>query len=133
LYNDEQIRAKSGLDAIHYLSFQRHLIFLGCIFLIVSVTIILPINCQEKESSGTYEYSFANCTIENLGSKDNHRLWCHDSLPLIYLVLTVIVLRHFSKSLAIAERDPEISRTIMISRIAKRNSNSTKLEKHFQL
>ncbi|GBP51746.1 CSC1-like protein 1 [Eumeta japonica] len=45
----EQILAKCGPDAVHYLSFQRHLITLMFIVTLVSVGIILPANFQGRK------------------------------------------------------------------------------------
>lgn len=41
---DEEIREKCGEDAVHYLSFQRHIIGLLVVIGVLSVGIILPIN-----------------------------------------------------------------------------------------
>ncbi|CAG7832083.1 unnamed protein product [Allacma fusca] len=125
---DAQIEAKSGPDAVYYLSFQRHLIFIGCVIMVVSIVIVLPINAQGNPASNLTE--FQSLTIRNLGERGK-LLWVHVSLTIVYLIVTVAVLRHFSKSLAFAERDPVMSRTVMISRIAKRNSQCDKLERHF--
>lgn len=41
---DEEIREKCGEDAVHYLSFQRHIIGLLVIVGVLSVGIVLPVN-----------------------------------------------------------------------------------------
>lgn len=40
----EEIREKCGEDAVHYLSFQRHIIGLLVVVGVLSVGIILPVN-----------------------------------------------------------------------------------------
>jgi calcium permeable stress-gated cation channel len=44
----QQILAHCGPDAVHYLSFQQHLIFVMAIITVVVIVIILPINFQGK-------------------------------------------------------------------------------------
>lgn len=44
LRRDEEIREKCGEDAVHYLSFQRHIIGLLVVVGVLSVGIILPVN-----------------------------------------------------------------------------------------
>ena len=44
LCRDEEIREKCGEDAVHYLSFQRHIIGLLVVVGVMSVGIILPVN-----------------------------------------------------------------------------------------
>ena len=38
------MKAKCGIDAVHYMSFQRHLIFLLAVVTAASLAIILPVN-----------------------------------------------------------------------------------------
>uniref|UniRef100_A0A4W5Q9S3 Transmembrane protein 63B n=1 Tax=Hucho hucho TaxID=62062 RepID=A0A4W5Q9S3_9TELE len=44
LLEDEEIREKCGEDAVHYLSFQRHIIGLLVVVGVLSVAIVLPVN-----------------------------------------------------------------------------------------
>lgn len=44
LCRDDEIREKCGEDAVHYLSFQRHIIGLLVVAGVLSVGIILPVN-----------------------------------------------------------------------------------------
>uniref|UniRef100_A0A9J8CQJ1 Transmembrane protein 63C n=2 Tax=Cyprinus carpio TaxID=7962 RepID=A0A9J8CQJ1_CYPCA len=43
-HRDEEIRSKCGIDAITYLSFQRHIILLMMVVCLLSLSIILPVN-----------------------------------------------------------------------------------------
>ena len=38
------MKAKCGIDAVHYMSFQRHLIFLLALVTVASLAVILPVN-----------------------------------------------------------------------------------------
>ena len=51
-YSNEQVKSKSGPDAVHYLSFQRHLMFLLSIMTVVSLAVILPINLSGDLQGG---------------------------------------------------------------------------------
>ena len=44
LCRDDEIREKCGEDAVHYLSFQRHIIGLLGVVGVLSVGIVLPVN-----------------------------------------------------------------------------------------
>ncbi len=41
---DEEIRSKCGIDAVTYLSFQRHIILLMTVVCLLSLAVILPVN-----------------------------------------------------------------------------------------
>uniref|UniRef100_A0A8D2LMC3 Transmembrane protein 63A n=1 Tax=Varanus komodoensis TaxID=61221 RepID=A0A8D2LMC3_VARKO len=80
--SDEDIHERCGNDAIIYLHFQRHLICLLVIVSMLSLCVILPVNL----SGGL------------LGKKLNNLLWLHIIFAIIYLMLTVIFMRHHSRS-----------------------------------
>lgn len=63
-YRDEQILAKSGRDAVQYLSFQRHIVVYMMIVCVVSIAIVLPINFQGTLEGGPKE--FGHTTMANL-------------------------------------------------------------------
>ncbi|KAF7666558.1 hypothetical protein LDENG_00101530 [Lucifuga dentata] len=91
---EEKIKARCGIDAVHYLSFQRHLIMLLMLITVTSLAVIMPVNL----SGGLLENeNFGRTTIGNL-QKDNHLLWLHTVFAVLYLGLTVALLqRHTSQ------------------------------------
>lgn len=66
---DEEIREKCGEDAVHYLSFQRHIIGLLVVVGVLSVGIVLPVNLSGdllgksyaplQRPTATYDWSFS--------------------------------------------------------------------------
>uniref|UniRef100_A0A8D3DXI2 Transmembrane protein 63A n=1 Tax=Scophthalmus maximus TaxID=52904 RepID=A0A8D3DXI2_SCOMX len=90
--NDEKMKAKCGMDAVHYLSFQRHLIVLLVIMTVASLSVILPVNLSGDLLGGFDAKDFGRTTIGNL-QKGNNLLWLHTVFAVLYLILTVIVLR----------------------------------------
>ena len=44
--SDDKFMRKCGVDAVQYLKFQRHMIFLVAIMTVVCLAVILPINIQ---------------------------------------------------------------------------------------
>lgn len=64
IYRDEQILAKSGKDAVQYLSFQRHMVVYLMIVCVISIAIVLPINFQGTLEGGPKE--FGHTTMANL-------------------------------------------------------------------
>uniref|UniRef100_A0A8D3DIL3 Transmembrane protein 63A n=1 Tax=Scophthalmus maximus TaxID=52904 RepID=A0A8D3DIL3_SCOMX len=89
--DDEKMKAKCGMDAVHYLSFQRHLIVLLVIMTVASLSVILPVNLS-GDLLGNEAKDFGRTTIGNL-QKGNNLLWLHTVFAVLYLILTVIVLR----------------------------------------
>ncbi|XP_061560413.1 CSC1-like protein 1 isoform X3 [Phycodurus eques] len=95
--DDEKIKARCGADAVHYLSFQRHLIILLLIITVTSLSIILPVNLT-GDLLGNKPQSFGRTTIGNLQKGDNW-LWLHTVFAVLYLALTVVVLRHHTSQM----------------------------------
>uniref|UniRef100_A0A8C2L3V8 Transmembrane protein 63Ba n=1 Tax=Cyprinus carpio TaxID=7962 RepID=A0A8C2L3V8_CYPCA len=93
---DDEIREKCGEDAVHYLSFQRHIIGLLVVVGVLSVGIVLPVNFSGNLLENN-AYSFGRTTIANLKS-GNNLLWLHTTFAFLYLLLTVYSMRrHTSK------------------------------------
>uniref|UniRef100_A0A8C3A0R3 Transmembrane protein 63B n=1 Tax=Cyclopterus lumpus TaxID=8103 RepID=A0A8C3A0R3_CYCLU len=96
---DEEIREKCGEDAVHYLSFQRHIIGLLVVVGVLSVGIILPVNF-----SGNLLGDFGRTTIANLNA-DNALLWLHTTFAFLYLLLTVYSMRRHTSKMHYKEDD----------------------------
>ncbi|KAJ3606815.1 hypothetical protein NHX12_026334 [Muraenolepis orangiensis] len=94
--DSEKVKARCGMDAVHYLSFQRHLIFLLTMVTVCSLTIFLPVNLS-GELLGNEPFDFGRTTIGNL-RKGNKLLWLHTVFAVLYLILTVAVLRHYTEA-----------------------------------
>ncbi|MPC13600.1 CSC1-like protein 2 [Portunus trituberculatus] len=103
---DEQILAKSGRDAVQYLSFQRHIVIYLMIVCIISISIVLPINFQGTLEGGKKE--FGHTTMANLNPQ------------------------RFSKKLDLKEVTTSASRTLMITRVPRRACHKDTILKHFQ-
>lgn len=125
---DESILAKSGQDAVQYLSFQRNVILLVGIITLISLGIILPINFAGDHTDGSQ--SFANTTVRNLTDKSSW-LWVHVTFAILYLPLSIFVMRRFSMKLHFEIID-SVSRTLMITDIPRRYCEITSLEQHFK-
>lgn len=95
--DEEKIKARCGMDAVHYLSFQRHLIGLLIIITVTSLGIILPVNLS-GDLMGNNPQSFGRTTIGNLKA-GNDLLWLHTVFAVLYLVLTVVLLRHHTSQI----------------------------------
>ncbi|KAM6992399.1 CSC1-like protein 1 [Tautogolabrus adspersus] len=95
--DEEKIKARCGMDAVHYLSFQRHLIGLLIVITVTSLGIILPVNLS-GDLMGNNPQSFGRTTIGNLQA-GNDLLWLHTVFAVLYLVLTVLLLRHHTSQI----------------------------------
>uniref|UniRef100_A0A7N8WKV5 CSC1-like protein 2 n=1 Tax=Mastacembelus armatus TaxID=205130 RepID=A0A7N8WKV5_9TELE len=113
-YRDEEIREKCGEDAIHYLSFQRHIIGLLVVVGVLSVGIVLPVNFSGDLLENN-AYSFGRTTIANLKT---NLLWLHTSFAFMYLLLTVYSMRRHTSKMHYKE-DDLVKRTLFINGISK--------------
>uniref|UniRef100_A0A8C5CM04 CSC1-like protein 2 n=1 Tax=Gadus morhua TaxID=8049 RepID=A0A8C5CM04_GADMO len=98
---DEEIREKCGEDAVHYLSFQRHIIGLLVVVGVLSVGIVLPVNFSGDLLENN-AYSFGRTTIANLKT---NLLWLHTSFAFMYLLLTVYSMRRHTSKMHYKEDD----------------------------
>ena len=55
---------KSGADAVQYLQFQRYLIVLMVIIVVLSIGVILPVNFSGSQETGAD--NFGRTTISNI-------------------------------------------------------------------
>uniref|UniRef100_A0A452THT2 Transmembrane protein 63B n=1 Tax=Ursus maritimus TaxID=29073 RepID=A0A452THT2_URSMA len=122
------IRDKCGGDAVHYLSFQRHIIGLLVVVGVLSVGIVLPVNFSGDLLENN-AYSFGRTTIANLKS-GNNLLWLHTSFAFLYLLLTVYSMRRHTSKMRYKE-DDLVKRTLFINGISK-YAESEKIKKHFE-
>ncbi|KAI4882995.1 hypothetical protein NFI96_015791 [Prochilodus magdalenae] len=89
--DEAMVRERCGMDAVHYLSFQRHLIILLFFVCVLSVSVILPVNLSGNLLEND-PYNFGRTTIGNLQNKDK-LLWLHTVFAVLYLILTMVLLR----------------------------------------
>uniref|UniRef100_A0A8C2CRV8 Transmembrane protein 63A n=1 Tax=Cyprinus carpio TaxID=7962 RepID=A0A8C2CRV8_CYPCA len=93
------VQERCGVDAVHYLSFQKHLVILLLLICVLSVTIILPVNLS-GDLLGNDPYSFGRTTIANL-KKGDLLLWLHTVFAVLYLMITVALWEMCSGKLSI--------------------------------
>lgn len=141
---DEHVRRKSGPDAVHYLSFQRHIIAYMSVVCVIGIAVVLPINFQ-----GTLEgdhQKFGHTTISNLSPR-SPLMWVHVTLAFLFLPLGIAFTRHHSRQLGLnsADLDPDntssvdneanqsfLARTVMITHVPRRSCQKDTLCRHFQ-
>ncbi|XP_041043443.1 CSC1-like protein 2 isoform X2 [Carcharodon carcharias] len=125
---DEEIREKCGEDAVHYLSFQRHIVGLLVVIGVLSVGIVLPVNFSGDLLENN-AYSFGRTTIANLNS-GNDLLWLHTAFSFLYLLLTVYSMRRHTSKMHYRE-DDLVKRTLFITGLSK-YAEPDKIKQHFQ-
>uniref|UniRef100_A0A665VQS8 Transmembrane protein 63Ba n=1 Tax=Echeneis naucrates TaxID=173247 RepID=A0A665VQS8_ECHNA len=125
---DVCIREKCGEDAVHYLSFQRHIIGLLVVVGVLSVGIILPVNFSGNLLENN-AYSFGRTTIANLDT-DNTLLWLHTTFAFLYLLLTVYSMRRHTSKMHYKE-DDVVKRTLFVNGISK-YAEETEIKQHFE-
>ncbi|XP_057586113.1 CSC1-like protein 1 isoform X3 [Hippopotamus amphibius kiboko] len=135
--HDDQILEWCGEDAIHYLSFQRHIIFLLVVVSFLSLCVILPVNLS-GDLLDKDPYSFGRTTIANLQTEwchlpprpSNNLLWLHTVFAVLYLILTVGFMRHHTQSIKYKEENL-VRRTLFITGLPREARKET-VESHFR-
>ncbi|NXQ50598.1 CSCL1 protein, partial [Catharus fuscescens] len=125
--HDDEIHERCGEDAIHYLAFQRHIICLLIAISILSVCVILPVNLS-GDLLDKDPYSFGRTTIVNLQTSNN-LLWLHTVFAVVYLILTVVFMRHHMKYVTYREENI-VKCTLFITGLPKNASEET-VQNHF--
>uniref|UniRef100_A0A8C6QU04 Transmembrane protein 63a n=3 Tax=Nannospalax galili TaxID=1026970 RepID=A0A8C6QU04_NANGA len=126
--HDDQILEWCGEDAIHYLSFQRHIIFLLVVVSFLSLCVILPVNLS-GDLLDKDPYSFGRTTIANLQT-DNDLLWLHTVFSVIYLLLTVGFMWHHTRS--IRYKEESLARQTLFITGLPREARKETVESHFR-
>lgn len=124
--NREQVLAKCGPDAVHYLSFQRHLITLMFVITLVSICVILPINFQGTNLQVDAS-TFSRTTLSNLNGQSNW-LWVHTLFSIAFLPLSVMIMRRCTGRKPVPT---SLTGTVMISNISKSDRNEATIKAYF--
>ncbi|XP_071335090.1 CSC1-like protein 1 isoform X2 [Trachinotus anak] len=125
--DEEKIKARCGMDAVHYLSFQRHLIVLLLVITVTSLSIILPVNLSGN-LLGNKPKDFGRTTVGNL-QKGNNLLWLHTVFAVLYLALTVVLLRHYTSQMKGIRR--ETTRNTLFLRSVPKTATEEAVMTHF--
>uniref|UniRef100_A0A1A8GP98 Transmembrane protein 63C n=2 Tax=Nothobranchius korthausae TaxID=1143690 RepID=A0A1A8GP98_9TELE len=125
---DEEIRSKCGVDAVTYLSFQRHILLLMTVVSLLSLAVILPVNFSGS-LQGDGPENFGRTTLANVSAKDSF-LWLHSIFALVYFIITLLCMAHHSTRLEF-RGDEKVSRTLMITSIPREISDPGLVTKHF--
>ncbi|XP_059366703.1 CSC1-like protein 1 [Carassius carassius] len=125
--DETSVQEKCGVDAVHYLSFQKHLVIMLLIICVLSIAIILPVNLSGN-LLGNDPYSFGRTTIGNLKQGDT-LLWLHTVFAVLYLMITVGLLRRHTSKMKGTKRD--IARNTLFVRSVPTAASSETIKTHF--
>uniref|UniRef100_A0A671WZR2 Transmembrane protein 63A n=1 Tax=Sparus aurata TaxID=8175 RepID=A0A671WZR2_SPAAU len=123
-FSEEKIKSRCGMDGVHYLSFQRHLIVLLVIIMVMSLGVILPVNLTGDLLGGYNE--FGRTTLGNLpkGFVVMTKLFA-----VLYLILTVFLLRHYTSQIKGMPR--ETTRNTLFVRSVPKTATEEEVKTHF--
>uniref|UniRef100_A0A3Q3JV39 Transmembrane protein 63A n=1 Tax=Monopterus albus TaxID=43700 RepID=A0A3Q3JV39_MONAL len=127
--DDEKMEARCGVDAVHYLSFQRHLIILLLVITIASLSVILPVN-MTGDLLDNNPMNFGRTTIGNL-QKGDYLLWLHTVFAVLYLILTIIVLRCYTSKMKGMRK--EMSRNTLLVCSVPKTATEEDIKTHFTI
>ncbi|XP_041974772.1 CSC1-like protein 2 [Aricia agestis] len=122
----EQVLAKCGPDAVHYLSFQRHAITLMFIVTVVSIGVILPINFQGTNLQVDAS-TFSRTTMSNLFGRSSW-LWVHTLFSIAFLPVSVLIMRRCTGRKPVPT---SMTGTIMITNISRADRNEATIRAYF--
>lgn len=124
----EQVHRHSGPDAVHYLSFQQHLIIVMGVICACSMIVVLPVNLQGTLNNG--DGTFGQTTVSNI-SPESSWLWVHVIFAILFVPLVILIMR---KSSGRNAGKVAATKTVMITNIRKPgekpNKTSEKLSLH---
>ncbi|XP_051792617.1 CSC1-like protein 1 isoform X2 [Acanthochromis polyacanthus] len=124
---EEKIKSRCGMDAIHYLSFQRHLLFLLFVITVTSLGVILPVNMTGDLLRNHTQY-FGQTTLGNL-EVGNDLLWLHTVFAVLYLILTVLLLRRHTSRMK--DRRRETTRNSLFVCSLPKTATEEDIKTHF--
>ncbi|XP_070577636.1 calcium permeable stress-gated cation channel 1-like isoform X2 [Ptychodera flava] len=126
---DEHIRAKSGVDAVQYISFQRYILLLLVVLCVLSLCVILPVNFSGSQEGGPQ--NFGRTTVSNLPT-DSPLLWVHTVFSVLYLVIVLAFMRHFTTHLQHREEHDIVTRTLFVVGVPLERTDPALVKQHFQ-
>ncbi|OAD57249.1 Transmembrane protein 63B [Eufriesea mexicana] len=127
---DEELLKRAGPDGLLYISFERHLIILTCLMVIISLCIALPINFHGNMQGD--KATFGHTTLSNLDPMSTW-IWVHTILILSYLPVGAYIMRHFLKKVRDSRHGGELAaRTLLITEIPKHQCDVQGLTDYFK-
>ncbi|KAM0725865.1 Calcium permeable stress-gated cation channel 1 [Formica fusca] len=128
---DNELLQRAGPDGLLYILFERCLIILIIMMLIVSLCIALPINFHGTMQPGN-STTFSHTTLSNLDPSSNW-IWVHTILLLSYLPVGGFVMRRCLKQVRDTRPTGEFAaRTLLITDIPKHQCTVENLTEYFK-
>ncbi|XP_074102132.1 transmembrane protein 63 [Cotesia typhae] len=128
--NDRELLRRAGPDGLLYVTFERHLIVLTFMMMVVALCVALPINYSGTMRRNSNE-TFSLTTLSNVDAKSNW-MWVYTIIVMSYLPIGSYVMRRFTKQVRDARPSGELAaRTLLISEIPKHQCNVNSLKEYF--
>ncbi|XP_018407611.1 PREDICTED: CSC1-like protein 2 isoform X2 [Cyphomyrmex costatus] len=128
---DDELLQRAGPDGLLYIMFERCLIILTSMMLIVSLCIALPINFHGSMLPGD-SATFSHTTLSNL-EPTSFGLWVYTILLLSYLPIGGFIMRRRLKQVRDTRPTGEfVARTLLITDIPKQQCTVEKLTEYFK-
>ncbi|XP_078039184.1 transmembrane protein 63 isoform X3 [Augochlora pura] len=127
---DEELLKRAGPDGLLYISFERHLILLNSLMVVVALCVALPINFHgNMQGDGA---TFGHTTLSNLNPKSPW-IWVHSLIILTYLPVGGFIMKRFLKKVRDAKHGAELAaRTLLITEIPKHQCKEEDLMEYFK-
>ncbi|XP_015436121.1 PREDICTED: CSC1-like protein 2 [Dufourea novaeangliae] len=127
---DDELLKRAGPDGLLYISFERHLIVLTSLMVVVSLCIALPINFHGNMQGD--DATFGHTTLSNLDPTSKW-IWVHSILILSYLPVGSYIMKHFLRKVRDAKHGGELAaRTLLVAEIPKHQCKSETLTNYFK-
>ncbi|XP_018050960.1 PREDICTED: CSC1-like protein 2 [Atta colombica] len=128
---DDELLQRAGPDGLLYIMFERCLIILTIMMLIVSLCIALPINFHGSMQPGD-SATFSHTTLSNL-EPTSFGLWVYTVLLLSYLPVGGFIMRRRLKQVRDTRPTGEfVARTLLITDIPKQQCTVENLTEYFK-
>ncbi|XP_018312441.1 CSC1-like protein 2 isoform X1 [Mycetomoellerius zeteki] len=128
---DDELLQRAGPDGLLYIMFERCLIILTVMMLIISLCIALPINFHGSMQPGD-SATFSHTTLSNL-EPTSFGLWVYTVLLLSYLPVGGFIMRRRLKQVRDTRPTGEfVARTLLITDIPKQQCTVENLTEYFK-
>lgn len=95
IYSDRELLRRAGPDGLLYVTFERHLIVLTFMMMVVALCVALPINYSGTMRRDSNE-TFSLTTLSNVDARSNW-MWVYTIIVMSYLPIGSFVMRRFMK------------------------------------
>ncbi|PAA73704.1 hypothetical protein BOX15_Mlig010306g1 [Macrostomum lignano] len=126
---DEDIGSVAGKDAVRYIKLQRYIFVLLLVVLVLSLSIVLPLNIHGAFTDKVGDFS--RTTISNIKG-ESFSLWVHGVLSAGYMLLAALFMCHYSRHVVSYDAYSVNPNCLMVKGVPERLLDEAVIMGHFR-